>query len=259
MKEKEVTAEVEISKIIEKVWAPLLTILVVAGVGYGAYLGYTAYSLSQESKAQEELFAIQKRAENIEKDLNTKAQAAVTAKADKKNKKAMPEKTEPAKIVKTAETLASNYAEVLKDYEDFISKNHGKKAALMAAVQLAGLATDYNDLPRAEKTLRAVVSTSGERDIFYSLVRSQLGTVLMEQNNFKEAAEVFGQIVNNKSQASFHPQALLRLGVCHMENGDFDKAVNTFTRLSADHPKTQAASEARGLKRLATLKKGANS
>lgn len=261
MKHVEPSAEFETLKIIEKIWRPLLVLAVVSAVGFGGYLGYSAYAESQEMAAQESLFELQKKTEKITKEMAEKAQTTLDVGNDKKKSSKMPEKNAAAKVAeapKTPEEFATQYASVIGEYEAFIQKHLGKNAAVMAAVNYAGLASEYKDLARAEKVLQQVMGSTKESSLFFGLVRLHLGTVYMDQAKFNEAIATFGQIVNSKKQASFMPQALLRLGVCHMENNDFDKAVSTFTRLNADHPKSQAASEAIGLKRLATLKKGSS-
>ncbi len=232
-KEKVVKTEVEVSKMIDKVWRPATMTLIAVAIGYGSIIGYKAYELKKEKQAQEKLFAIQKAVEEKTEEFE---------KPDKK-------------IEKNPESLVKNFEDQIKNYEEFIGDHEGNKAAFMAAVQLAGLSVTYKDLERAEKVLSGVVENA-RHDLFGGLVISQLGTVLMDLKKYPAAIEQFSNLLENKKQTYFHPQALLRLGTCYLENGDFEKAESSFKRLESDFPTTQAAGDAKNLIKLLALKKG---
>jgi predicted negative regulator of RcsB-dependent stress response len=257
---KQNTVEVEVSKAIDHFWRPVFVGLVVVAVAFGAYLAYDAYSDHKETQAQEALFQIQKELDSKQKDLEKLETEALVKNEDKsKNaKKAAPKlnKDVEAKLKKTPENLESTFGDTLKKFDDFIGSNAGNKASFMAAVQVAGLATIYNDLPRAEKWLSQVVSGVKTGDLFYGLVKSQYGSVLMDLKKFSEAAMQYEDITEVKEQKYFHPQALLRLGICYIELNDPVKAEAAFARLMADHPTTQAANEAKQMKKLMALRQG---
>lgn len=228
-KKKEVTTEVEISKFIDKYWKPFTTVVSVALFAYAIYMGLDFYNEKQELKAQEELFVIQKGVE-------TKAESL--AKTTDKN----------------PELLNKEFNSFLSQYDSFISKHKGKKASYIAAVNKAGLASSYNDLALAEKSLAAVVKETTASDLFFGLVRSQLATVFMDQSKFKEASVLLEEIVGNSRQNYFHPHALLRLGTCYLELGEVEKAKAALARIEKEHPNTQAAQEAKNLIKLAAAR-----
>lgn len=257
-KEKEITAEVEISKVVEKIWKPLLSLLALGIVGFGVYLGFAEWTERQERLAQEELFSLQKKIESKTDELmkaNLKGDEAADSKTSKSKK--VSSKNAKSEIEKTPESLAKNFSDLIAEYEGFIANQSGKKASYMAAIQLAGLAESYKDRERAERALRLVVDKISAKDLFFGLVRAQLGGILMDMKKYSEAAEQFQKITEAKAQSYFHPHALLRLGACYAEGGEFDKARDVFTQLERDYPSTQAANQAKGLKKLMTLKKGA--
>jgi predicted negative regulator of RcsB-dependent stress response len=260
MKEKEVAPEVVAAQVLEKIWKPVFGILVVSVVVYGGYLSFNAVQEHREKSAQEELFTIQKQVDKKTEELlkalepkeESKAKDAKVAKKDKPAEK-------PKELEKTPETLVKNYGDQIAAYEKFIADHANHKAAYMAAVKLAGLAADYKDSARAQKVLAGVVDQPSHNDIFYGLLRAQLSSVLMDLNQHKEAIKILNEIVDNKEFTYFHPQALIRLGACYLETGDFEKAQATFSRVEADYPQTQAAGEARNFKKLVSMKKGAKS
>lgn len=229
-KNKTTSVEVEVSRTIDNLWRPMFLALVVVAVGFGGYLAFDAYQKNLEKHAQEELFALLKRVE------------------DKKEKM--------TEADKNPETLQKNYGDILKDYNVFVANQKGRKASYIAAIQIAGLALSYNDLNLGAKYLSQVDSTVKSGDIFFGLIKSQLGSVLMDLKKYQEAAEQYEILATNKSHTYFHPQALLRLGICYLELGDFSKAEDHFTKLLTAHPSTQAANEAKNMKKIVALRKG---
>lgn len=233
MKEKQLTAEVEVSKAIERFWRPFLGAIVAALIGYGAYLLYAQFEMSKEETAQEAYFALQKKIED-------KSRAIASDKA----------------AVKNSETLQKNFSDVLNEGEAFVQSYAGRKASYMAAIQLAGLLVEYKDYARAEKLLTSAAASLNENDFFSGLLRTQLGSILLETKKYDAAVEQFQKIVSAKKLASFHPHALLRLGTTYLEAGSFDKAEATFVRVEQDHPQTSAAQDAKSFRRLVKIKRG---
>lgn len=246
-KHKELTFEAQVAHYIASASKPFMYTAVTGLVLAGAYLGYRHYQTTLEEKSQEDLFSLQKAVETKEKKIETEAQ-------DKKAPAKTPvEKTE---VEKTPQILASTFSDDLKKYDDFIRSHANKKAAYLAAIQAARLASDYKDYSRAEAVLRQVVNSPEKNDLFSGLLRAQLSTALIEQKKCPDALTELNQIADNKSQTYFHPQALLRMGACYIETKDWDKAQSALTRVEKDFSNTQAASDAKQLKRLLLLKRG---
>lgn len=264
-KNKEVTVEVEVSKAIDHFWRPVFMALIVVAIGFATYLGYGAYSEHQEQAAQERLFAIQKQLDNKKEELEkaeagddtaASAKDGKSAKDEKAAKKADTKKADKIKLAKTPETLEQNFGSILTAYDQFIAENKGNKASFMAAVQAAGLSLAYSDLNRAEKALVPVAGVVKSGDLFYGLVKSQYGSVLMDLKKFDQAAIQFEELTTAKEQKYFLPQAMLRLGICYIEMKEYSKAESTFSKLIADHPTTQASNEAKKMRKLIALRQG---
>ncbi len=251
---KELSFEAQTAHFIASAARPFLYTVLVALVAAGSYLGYRHYQTTLESKSQEELFSLQKNVEDKEKKINSDAQEKVEA--GKENKKADKKPAAKVEVEKTPQSLVATFSDDLKHYDEFIRTNANKKAAYMAAIQSARLASDYKDYARAESTLRQVVNAPEKTDLFAGLLRAQLSTVLIEQKKCTEALAELNQITDNKAQSYFHPQALLRMGACYIENKDWDKAQSALTRVEKDFSNTQAAGDAKQLKRLLLLKRG---
>ncbi|OFZ11919.1 MAG: hypothetical protein A2Z20_02890 [Bdellovibrionales bacterium RBG_16_40_8] len=252
-KEKVVTTEAETYVVIEKYGRQFALLMLLGVLVYGSYLVYNWNLDRSEKNAQEELFVMQKKIETKANDLAKADEEATKTKLDKKI-----ESAKKSELEKTPEALTKNFAEQIQEYEAFIQANKGRKAESMAAIRLAELSVEYNDFLRAEKILSAI-TLKHKDDVFFGLVKMQLGSVLMDEKKYSEAIEQFTLVVDTPEQKAFHPQALLRIGACHLETGDYLKAESILSRLEADHPTTQAANEGKNLRRLALLKKAEKS
>ncbi len=266
-KPKELTLEAMAARYIAEMARPFAMIagaVLLLGVGY---YGYRYYATSLETKSQEELFTIQKsvddKIKNIEKDSEEASGEKAEAKGAKKDPKVLakkevkkPEAKKPkVEVEKTPQSLAAKFSEDLTNYDHFIQSHANKKASYMAAIQAAKLSADYKDYDRAEKILRAVVNTPDRSDLFAGLLRAQLSTVLIDEKKCGDAISELTKITENPAQSYFHPHAFLRMGACYIETKDWEKAQTALTRVEKDFANTQAASDAKQLKRLLILKK----
>ena len=255
MHKKEITPEAKVTLFLSKFWKPVLGVAALAVVLSAAYFAYSAYAKSVEKKAQEQLFAIQKK-------LADKKESLLAEEKKSSDKKGAPDKkgaknpTPQKSVEKTPDLFSKNFGEIVDDYRKFINAQSGHKASYMAAIEIAGLASEYKDYPKAEEVLLSVSHKPAKKDIFFGMLRSQLGSVLMDLGKYKEAKEQFLAVTENKDQEIFHAQALLRLGVCYLLDKEYDLAQKAFVRIEKDHAATGAAMEAANYKKLIALRKG---
>jgi predicted negative regulator of RcsB-dependent stress response len=245
--QKEITLEAKTVQFLAKHAKAAAAAIVVCAVAGAAYIAYGMYEGSLEAKSQEELFTIQKTVEEKEQKLTKQDEASI-------EKAKAPKADAGPKFEKTPQSLAANFTDDLKRYADFIGSHKGKKASYMAAIQAARLAKEYKDFPQAEKILAGVVEVPNSNDIFSGLLRAQLGAILMDENKCPDAVKQLNQIVDNKAQSYFHAHSWLRLGACYIETKEWDKAQSALARVEKDFANTQAAGEAKDLKRLALLR-----
>jgi len=111
---------------------------------------------------------------------------------------------------KNAETMASRYQTLIKDYS-------GTSYAVMAAMQMAKQAIEKNDLDKADSELRWALDHAGQ-DVIAHLARVRLARVLLAKQKVDEAltliqglkpssfdaeyAEIRGDIYRQKGNAS---------------------------------------------------------
>ena len=257
--EKTSTIEVAISRLIDKGWRPFAVGVAVCIGLYGGYVAYSFVKSNQEKKAQEQLFTLQKELNQKQEELLKANQADQNEDkiGDKKNDKKNKDKSkESPAVVKNPETFKTHFSSLSDQFTQFIKQQSGHKAALIAAVDIAGLAYEYKNFELSVEVLNSVVNTLSDKDVFSGLIRTQLGSSLMELKKYPEAKAQFQKIIDAEGLKSFHPQALLLNGVCALETGDFDGAQFSFSRLEQDFPLTGAANSAKDFKKLIALKKG---
>ncbi len=231
-------------------WQTLATIALLAIVVFGGVVSYRYFERSKEKQAQEQLYVLQKALKDKTKEITQVP--AVQKSGDSVS-------AAPAEPVKTPETLAKNYGDILAKFTKFISRHQGRKAAYMAAIQAAALAVDYKDFSRAESVLKMVINVPSRHDLFWGLVNGQYTGVLIQEGKCEQAIPTLKKIADNKSHAFFQAHALLRLGACYIKMKKYDKAEDAFVRIQTDFPQSEAAFEARDLKRLILIRRGQKS
>ena len=221
-------------------WQTLATLVILAIVISGGIVSYRYFERSKEKQAQEQLYVLQKALKDKTKEIDQTA-AKVPAQT------------------KTPETLVKNYGDILPKFTTFIGDHEGRKAAYMAAIQVASLAVDYKDFARAENILKMVINMPSRHDVFWDLVNGQYTGVLIQEGKCEQAIPILKEIANSKPHAFFQAHALLRLGACYIKTKSYNKAEDAFVRIQTDFPQSEAALEARDLKRLILIRRGQKS
>ncbi len=245
-------------------WQSLAMIVILAIVVSGGFVSYQYFERSKEKSAQEQLFVLQNKLNDKTKQIDQAYQDAVAAQqkqvaSETKSKKKAAKIQPPMPPVKTPETLAQNFGDILPQFTAFIRSHEGRKAAYMAAIRAASLAADYKDFKQAENILQLVINEPKHKDLFWGLLNGQYSGVLIQENKCEQAIPILEKIADNPAHAFFQAHALLRLGACYIQIKNYDKAEDAFVRIQTDFPQSEAAYEARDLKRLILIRQGQKS
>jgi predicted negative regulator of RcsB-dependent stress response len=180
--------------------------------------GYAAVSLVQTNKET----ALQADLIKIEKAYNEKKQnfedAESPAPAQAKDDKTPP----PAPKAKATGDMTQDYGTVIADFEAFVMKNKGSKAAQMAALHLSEIYRKYQKHDFAEKALSAVQTKP--KHIISGLVNFELGKTMAEQQKCEQANTVWESIVAENNLKFMHATVLLQQGLCLESLGQKDQA-----------------------------------
>ena len=231
-----------------KTYAAILCLILVIGIGYVAY-GYVL--ASQEQHAAEALYlpegALKKVASDRSEARSKKMLDLVNSKDPKKAKMANLEDAQPIDYSK-------DYAPLVAKVKTEISSHASTKAAMVSALNLAFFLLEQKQFGEALAVLDLPKYQPGKGDTLEGFWLMHRGLVYLENQKPDEALAAYQSVVNSPSLKAFHPESLLKLGVCYDLKGNNDKARETFERLGREFPETEASATAQQYLRLLDLK-----
>lgn len=247
-----------------KTVATLFGLVVVAGVGYVAY-GYIV--AAKEQKAAEALYlpeaALKKseatvrdeRAKQMEQLAVTGDKATETAKvkakesAKDKAKKVAPASGESLRPVDYAKDFSANVTAV----KSAIVANAMSKAAMVSALNLSYFLTQQKQYGEALAVLDLPKYHPSTAELLGGFWLMHRGMILLENSQVEPAMDSYESILKAPTLKPFHPEALLKLGLCYEVKGNPEKARETYEKLGREFPDTEASTTAQQYLRLLEL------
>lgn len=235
-----------------KTVATIFVLVVVAGVGYVAY-GYVV--ASQEQKAAEALYlpeAALKKSEGTVRDERAKQMQQLAATGDKakdKTKKVGPASGENLRPVDYAKDFAPNVAAV----KSAIVAHASSKAAMVSALNLSYFLTQQKQYSEALAVLDLPKYHPSTTELLGGFWLMHRGMILLENSQVEPAMESYESILKASTLKPFHPEALLKLGLCYEVKGNAEKARETYEKLGREFPDTEASTTAQQYLRLLAL------
>jgi predicted negative regulator of RcsB-dependent stress response len=220
-----------------------------AGIAGSSYL-----SEKNEEKIQAKYFA-------AEKAFLEKKQGFAAALAEEKrlagNKdakaKTKPIEANPAIGPKASGDYEKDFAAVATPMEQIISEAPHSKAAKMAALNLAQVQIQYKKFDSAKKSLSSVADNS--KDLLGAMVQSELGTLLANENNCKEAISYWEKIASNKKAEFMHSPVQLKMGLCYEAMNENSKAEEIYSKVKEQEKDSSVGRSADKYLRLLQVKK----
>ncbi|MGE0764085.1 MAG: tol-pal system YbgF family protein [Bdellovibrionales bacterium] len=224
----------------------VLGVVLLGGLGY---LGYDQMQSWNERKAASRIYmaeaALNQKQDEVRKTESDRLQKMAEEFAAKKQK--MPaQPPEPPKV-----DFEATYAASAAALEKAILSDKNSKAAVVAAINLAGLYLNNNRADAAAALLEQL--GGGGSGTLTALLQAQRATLAMEKGDFERAIGDFEKIVQNKEVDFLHSTALLKIGVCYERLKQFDRAKETYIRVSTEFGETESARAAKGYLRLLEL------
>lgn len=219
----------------------LLVLLVVSGVGY---VGFGYWKAATEQKAADAIYQPEaglRKAETDWRELQQKNQSAAVAKA-----KILP--------VEKAADYNQVYAMHVEAMKGQIRAHAETKAALIAALNLAHFLTEQKQYTQALEVLEIPKFKPKSGELLTGFWLMHRGGNYLENQKFEPAIDSYQSVVSTPALKPFHPEALLKLGVCYETKGEADKARTTYERVSREFPETEASTFAKQYLRLLELK-----
>lgn len=212
-------------------------------------LAGTFYSLNlekQERIAQEEYYKV---AKVLTKKASDFEQAKSQGKAKKEDKKPKEKLALPTGDIK------KDYGGSLDQLHQVIKKYPKSRAAQRAALHLSKLYLDHKQIKPALDIMRDAVKNTKKEGLLSGMVISQMGTLLAQDGNCKEAIQKWQEVLSHKGWDYMHAENQLRIGLCYEQMNDFAKAELTYKKLTEEKAETAAGRAAKKYLRKIRLSK----
>ena len=222
----------KMSKMVEQYWKVIVGLLGAFIVGGALVALLSGQSTQKEKAAQESYFAVEKKL------------------MDLKNKKAAPDAKPEDKVV--------DFTSIKKDLEKIVTDYPGSIAAQMAALHFASLLVEEKNFDLALSTLQKVENKKS--GLVNTLVQQQIGQLLADKDNCKEAITVWQKVLDRKEAAFIHDDIKIQQALCYSKINDTKKAEEILTNLAnksanAEMGNSSASKEAEKYLRLLMFKK----
>ena len=232
-------------------------IVTVAGVALilgGGYVLTEYITRQKELSAQEAIFKVENQYRKLVED---KLEAQMQSLEDKDEKTDSAKKELPDKPIipeKTPDSLKADYGEVLGNYKTVISSHKGRTAALLGAIDLAFIHSEYKDYDGAKSVLELVIDDAKVGGLFFGMVHNQMGTIYSNLNQYDEAVKHYSLIVEDPKQEHMHPDVLLKMGLAYEKLNQTDQARKMYERVSEEYATSSAGKTAKSYLRIMQLK-----
>ena len=227
---------------IERHFKTVLTVVAVIVVGGVGYVGVGYMNTRKELKAAEALYVPEAALRKAETSLSEAKAKALTLDSKK-----------PA-VPPQVEDFTKDYAPSVEQIKTVIKANDQTRAALVSALSLSAFLLQQKQYTAALDVLQLVKVDVATSDLLGGFWYMQRGVVLMENGQAEPAIEAYDKILKSDSLKAFHPEALLKMGVCREMKGDAGKAREVYERLGREFPETEAAQHAQQYLRLMQMK-----
>lgn len=225
---------------IERHFKTVAAVVAVAVLGGTGYVGVGYMNARTELKAAEALYVPEAALRKVEASFS-------------EAKALTPDSKKPAVPVKT-EDFATDYAPSVEQIKTVIKANAQTRAALVSALSLSSFLLQQKQYSASLEVLQLVKFDVPISDIMGGFWYMQRGVVLMENGQTDPAIEAYDKILKSDALKAFHPEALLKLGVCREMKGDAAKAREAYERVGREFPETEAAQNAQQYLRLMQMK-----
>ncbi len=214
-------------------------------VGVAIYSGFSWYTEKQELKAQGELALIEKdlnkKKEDFEKAQYDAQQSALKAIKDKLSKNK--DKTAEPTTKPATGDLAADYGDIPNRLQAFVSAHPNRRAAAFASLHLAELYSTHKKTDEAVQILQKQLPHISQNEVLYGVLTMKLANV-QSLTSCEQAVETWGKVGQSDSFKEFHPEALLRRGLCFEKLAKLDEAKAAYRQVSEKFPMSMGAKTA---------------
>lgn len=140
-------------------------------------------------------------------------------------------------------------------FENIIKEYRGTKTADLACAY-AGIS--YSRMGNNEKALDYLKKFKGGDLLITPAVAGAIGDVYMNMGNTKDAIAQFEKAASKANDEMLSPHFYKKAGLAYLNSSDYDKAIDTFTKIKDKYINSPEAQEADKFIEQAKLQKGGN-
>jgi predicted negative regulator of RcsB-dependent stress response len=223
----------------------VVAVAVIGVIGISAWMGYGFLQRQKEQKATDAIYSAESELHKFEAKLD--AERAKKTPAPEKGKKAAPHEEAPA-------VSASDYAPMVDKVKTAIRANSSTRAALVASLNLSYFLMQQKQPKEALEVLNIPSAKPPMGDVLGGLWQMHRGLVFLENHDADQAVQAYQKIVSAPALKTFHPEAVLKMGVAYQMKGDTAKAKESYEKVAREFPESEAANSAQQFLRVLELK-----
>lgn len=144
----------------------------------------------------------------------------------------------------SAEKTQVDASPAINKFENVIQNFPGTRAHFLSAFRLSEIYLKQNNLEKSETILEPVYSQGSLKDMMVTMLALRLTGVYERNKKCDKAVPVLEKIAAETPFSSFKPESLMRLALCQEQLGQSEKAVETYKRLSKEHPESGQGKQA---------------
>ncbi|NQZ00709.1 MAG: tetratricopeptide repeat protein [Bdellovibrionales bacterium] len=220
----------QVSKFLSENWKPMAAVISVVVAGSLGMVVKQSLDKAAEESAQVQIYPAIKQLGEVQQKISELENPLPEFGEDGKP---VSKKTPEVDKAKVAE-LEKELGEKANQLEKLISENSGTTSAEIATLNLTGFYIAKEQYDKAKPILERILPETQKGTTNYGIVRSQLASVLSYTGDSKQASMLLQEIVDDTSLVYFHGDALVKLGVLHYENKDFEKAKVSLLRAKTE-------------------------
>ena len=223
---------------------------VVALLVSASFIGWNWYHDSHEMRAQQALFPVEKAYMAKEDGFKRAESQPPPHKANSKEKS----KVESPNLPMATGNLDQDYGSEVSGFKAVIAQYPKTRAAVLAALDLAEIYTQYHQPATALQELDLVKGNLGAKDLLRGILLMKTANIQSVKGDCESAVKTWDQVLDQSSFAFFHPDASLRSAVCFEQLNNIARARELYQKTRQQYPDTPAAQSAQKFLQLMEMK-----
>lgn len=133
-------------------------------------------------------------------------------------------------------SFSEDYGALAGDLQKIIQEAPKSRAAELAALNLAALQAEHQQLKEALSTLEKVNVSNRTKDLVGALTVNMKASLMASLDRCDDALTIFEKVLKDNQAAFMHQEVKLRMGLCYEKKNDLDRAQALYSEVSTSSP-----------------------